>query len=65
MLIASLFDYSDAYIILNETISVTGLAVGWSNNDEKAIFKNYVTFTVCISEISNTQVDNANDIDVV
>ena len=29
------------------------------------IFKNYAPFTDCISKINNTQVDNAEDIDVV
>ena len=32
---------------------------------KKFVFKNCVPFTDCISEISNTQVDNAKDIDVV
>ena len=29
------------------------------------IFKNFAPFTDCISEINNTEVDNAKDIDVV
>ena len=29
------------------------------------IFKNCAPFTECISNISNTQIDNAKDIDVV
>ena len=32
---------------------------------KKFVFKNCVPFNDCISEISNTQVDNAKDIDVV
>ena len=36
------------------------------NNDKKKLtFKNYASFTNCIRETSNTQVDNAKDIDVV
>ena len=65
MLMSSLFDYHDAYIILNETISVAELAVGRSKDNKKAIFKNYVAFTDYISEIENTQVDKAKDIDIV
>ena len=29
------------------------------------VFKNCAPFTICISEINNTQVDNAKDIDIV
>ena len=32
---------------------------------KKVIFKNYAPFTDCISEINNTQVDNAKDLDIV
>ena len=35
------------------------------DGDEKVIFKNCTSFTDCMSEINNTQVDNAKDIDVV
>ena len=31
----------------------------------KVIFKHCAPFTNCISEINNTQVDNAKDIDIV
>ena len=31
----------------------------------KKYIKNYVPFTNCISEINNTQIDNAKDIDIV
>ena len=36
-----------------------------SNTNKRVIFKNCTPFTNCISEISNTQVDNAKDIDKV
>ena len=36
-----------------------------SINDKKVIFKNCVPFTDCISEINNTQVANAKNIDAV
>ena len=32
---------------------------------KKVLFKNCAPFTNCISEINNTQVDNAKDIDIV
>ena len=31
----------------------------------KVIFKSYVPFTNCMSEINHTQIDNAKDIDVL
>ena len=43
--------------------SAAGAAV--NNNDRKVIFKYCAPFTNCISEINNTQIDNAKDIDIV
>ena len=68
MLKSSLCDYSDAYILVKGTISVNntvaaGVAV--NNTNKKVIFKNCVPFTNCISEINNTQIGNAKDIDIV
>ena len=68
MLKSSLCDYSDAYILVKGTISVNntvaaGVAV--NNTNKKVIFKNCAPFTNCISEINNTQIDNAKDIDIV
>ena len=68
MLKSSLCDYSDAYILVKGTISVNDTAAqgGAANNtNKKVIFKNCAPFTNCISEINNTQIDNAKDIDVV
>ena len=68
MLKSSLYDYSDAYILVKGTISVNNtVAAGaaLSNNDKKVIFKNCTPFTNCLSEINNTQIDNAKDIDIV
>ena len=65
---SSLCGYSDAYILVKGTISVNNTAAegaAANNNDRKAIFKNCAPFTHCISEINNTQVDNAKDIDIV
>ena len=67
MLKSSLCDYSDAYILVKGTISVNGTAAGdaINNNNRKVIFKNCAPFTNCISEINNTQIHNAKDIDIV
>ena len=65
---SSLCDYSDAYIIVKGTISVNNTAAegaAANNTNKKVIFKNCAPFINCISEINNTQVDNAKDIDVV
>ena len=67
MLKSSLCDYSDAYILVKGTISVNNTAAGdaINYNNRKVIFKNCAPFTNCISEINNTQIDNAKDIDIV
>ena len=68
MLKSSLCDYSDAYILVKGTISVNNTAAAGAaanNDDQKVIFKNCAPFTNCISEINNTQIDNAKDIDIV
>ena len=68
MLKSSLCDYSDAYTLVKGTIAVNNTAAAGANAnnpDKKVIFKNCAPFTNCISEINNTQVDNAKDIDIV
>ena len=68
MLKSSLCDYSDAYIIVKGTISVnntTAQGAAVNNTNKKVIFKNCAPFTNCISEINNTQIDNAKDIDIL
>ena len=68
MLKSSLCDYSDAYILVKGTISIHNTAAqgaAANNTDKKVIFKNCAPFTNCISEINNTQIDNAKDIDIV
>ena len=66
MLKSSLYDYNDAYILGSGTITVenTGAAAA-ANNGDNIIIKNCAPFTDCITEINNTQIDNAKDIDVV
>ena len=68
MLKSSLCDYSDAYILVKGTICINNTAAqgaAANNIDKKVIFKNCAPFTNCISEIKNTQIDNAKDIDIV
>ena len=70
MLRSSLCDYSDAYILVKRTITITGAgddaaARQADERDKGVVFKNCAPFTNCISEINNTQVDNAKDIDIV
>ena len=70
MLKSSLCDYSDAYISVTGTIAIAGAgddaaARQADERDKGVIFKNCAPFTNWISEINNTQVDNAKDIDIV
>ena len=68
MLRSSLCDYSDAYILLKGNIAVNntaGAGAVANNSNKKVIFKNCAPFTNCISKINNTQIDNAEYIDIV
>ena len=68
MLKSSLCDYSDAYILVKETITVNNTAAADAdpiNTKKNVIFKNCAPFTNCISGINITRVDNAKDIDIV
>ena len=70
MLKSSLCDYSDACILVKGTITLTGAGADAAarqadETDKGVAFKNCAPFTNCISEINNTQVDNAKDIDIV
>ena len=68
MLRSSLCDYSDAYIAVKEIITVNSTAVedvAASNTNKKLIFKNWAPFVNCLSKIKNTQIDNAEYIDIV
>ena len=63
MLRSDLCDYSDAYIVVKGTITVTD-----PDNDaydKKLTLKNNAPFVSCISKINNTLIDNAADIDIV
>ena len=60
------------HILVKGTITVNNTAAQGAaaannnnNNNKKLIFKNCAPLTSCISEINNTQLDNAKDIDIV
>ena len=70
MLRSNLYDYADAYILVKGTITVTGegnddAAKRLDERNKGVIFKNCAPFTKCISRINNTDIDNAQDIDIV
>ena len=68
MIRSNLCDYSDANIYIKGTITIPSTAGAGSavnNTNKKVIFKNYAPFTDCTSEISNTQVDDTPDFDIV
>ena len=68
MLRSSLCDYSDASILVQGNITVNNTATDGaaaSNKNKKVIFKNCAPCTNCISKINNTQIDNAEYIDII
>ena len=65
MLRSILCDYGQAYILVNRTMTVEASAASGGNNNMQVVFRNCAPFTNCMSEISNTHIDNAKDIDVV
>ena len=69
MLRSNLCDYADAYILVKGAITITGAgnddATKRADERDKGVtFKNFAPFTKCISRINNTDIDNAQDIDV-
>ena len=65
MLRSSLCDYSYAYILVKETISIPAEADNPNNANKKVVFNNCTPFTDYISKINNPQIDNAKHIDVI
>ena len=70
MLKSGLCDYSNAYILVKEKITIAGAgddaaARQADERDKGVAFKKCAPFTNCISEINNTQIDNCKDIDIV
>ena len=65
---SSLYDYSDAYILVKGNTSVNntaGAGATANNTDKKVSITNYAQFTRCIRKINSTQTDNAEYIDIV
>ena len=60
-------DYSDAYIIVKETMTNARVLTPPepNNNDKEVVIKNCAAFTDSISKVNNTQIDNTKDIDVI
>ena len=70
MLKSNLCDYADAYIFIKGTITITGAgdddaAKELDERKKSVIFKNCEPFIKCISRINNTDIDSAQDIDVI
>ena len=70
MLRSNLCDYSDSYILVKGTITITcegvdAAAERADERDKRVTFKNSAPFTKCISRINNTDIDNAHDNDIV
>ena len=61
-------NYSDAYIHVKGNVSVISTAAGAAaanNTNKKVILTNCAPISNCISKINNTQIDNAECIDIV
>ena len=70
MLRSSLCDYSNAHILVSGNITITGAgaddaAKRLDGRSKGVIFRNCAPFAECISEINNTQIDNAKYLNVV
>ena len=63
MIRSDLCDYSDAYIVVKRTITVTD-----PDNDaydKELTLKNNAPFVSCILKLNNTLIDNSEDLDIV
>ena len=70
MLMSSLCDYSDAYMLVKGTITITGAGADAAarqadERDKGVILKNSAPFIICKIEINNSEIDNGKDIDIV
>ena len=66
---SSLCNYSDAYILVSGTVTITGesdddVAKRLDEGNKWVIFKNCAPLTDCTSKINNTQKDNTKYIDI-
>ena len=63
-----LCDYSNTYILFEETITIENKAAAIEANhaaNKKVVFKNIAPFINYVSRISNMEVDDGHDIDIV
>ena len=65
-----IWDYSDTYILVKRTIAITGMEAETvtrqgDKRNKQVTFKSCASFTDCVKEINDTQVDNAKDLRVV
>ena len=68
MISSNLCDYSDPYILVKGTITVPNMAAAGAavnNTNKQLLFKRCAPFTDCITKVKNTQVDDAQKIDIV
>ena len=71
MLRSNLCDYSDAYILVKDTIMVTALGVNNDANNIRdkrnrpLILKNNAPFVSCITRINGELIEDADDLDIV
>ena len=70
MLRSNFCDYADAYILVEGTIIITGAgddvaARQADERDESITFKNCAPFVKCINRIHNTDIDTAEDVNIV
>ena len=69
MLRSDLFDYSDAYILVNGKITVNGIVNGPENEinrrNRPLILKNNAPFVSCITKINDELIEGTEDLDVV
>ena len=63
MLRSDLCHFSDAYIVVKRTITVTG--PDNAKRNRATAFKNNAPFINCISKMDGVKIDNAEDLDVV
>ena len=62
MLRSDLYDYSDTYIVVKETITV--LRPNAAKKNKALAFKNNAPFINCMSKINGVKIDNVEDLDV-
>ena len=70
MLRSNLCDYANAYILVKGTITITGAGNDDTTKqadqrDKGVTIKDCAPFTKCMSRINNTDIDNAQHIDIV